>query len=418
MPRKAFYAWQSDSDESTNWHFIAEALKQSIGRLNADLDIEESEAEIALDRDTHGEPGMPAVADTVLRKISEAAVFVGDLTLVGKIERADRKPKYLPNANVSIEFGFAAGTIGFERMVCVFNDACGVGPENLPFDLVHRKHPILYHLAPDASDAQRKIAMDGLIDNLVDELRVIVTRLGLGATQDPLAHAAVPLNHFSFIGESPRIAQTKSRDADGVENDNVFWYNNPLAWLRLIPAADMNLSRSQLRALLAAVKPSLQPFGDAPRNQLVYNEPGAVVIGYDEFLPTEAMEITQVFRTGEIFGMNRRLIEPERTKPAPTYLIRWPTVESQFRSKFEHYVAFARDVLQAPLPLTVVAGLASVYDAKFTRQKENWFANAPAETRCLKGNIAWQFQITQWDEAATQLLDPFFLEILDECNQA
>ena len=28
MPRKAFYAWQSDSDHSTNWHFIAEALKQ------------------------------------------------------------------------------------------------------------------------------------------------------------------------------------------------------------------------------------------------------------------------------------------------------------------------------------------------------------------------------------------------------
>jgi hypothetical protein len=142
MPRKAFYAWQSDSDHSTNWHFIAEALKQSIARLNADLEIEESEAELAFDRDTHGEPGMPAVADTVLRKISEAAVFIADLTFVAKIDK-ESKPKYLPNANVSIELGFAAGTIGFDRILCVFNDHYG-DPDDLPFDLVHRRHPIRY----------------------------------------------------------------------------------------------------------------------------------------------------------------------------------------------------------------------------------------------------------------------------------
>jgi hypothetical protein len=244
VPRTAFYAWQSDSDQSTNRYFIAEALKRSIARLNADLDIEESDEELAFDRDTLGEPGMPAVADTVLRKISEAAIFVGDLTFVATLDK-EPKPKFLPNANVSIEFGFAAGTIGFERIVCVFNDTCGIDPENLPFDLVHRQHPIRYHLSPDASGAQRKTAMDGLVEKLVEALRVIVTQLGLGPTEDPLAHTAAPLDHFSFIGDSPIIAHAKSRGADGVESDYIYWYNNPLAWLRLIPAVDMSLSRSQ-----------------------------------------------------------------------------------------------------------------------------------------------------------------------------
>lgn len=415
MPRKAFYAWQSDSDPSTNWHFIAEALKLSIARLNADLDIEESEAELAFDRDTHGEPGMPAIADTVLRKISEAAVFIGDLTFVAKINR-ESKPKFLPNANVSIEFGFAAGTIGFGRILCVFNDHYG-DPDDLPFDLVHRQHPIRYHLPPEASAAERKEALNGLIESLVQGLRVIVTSLGLAPTEDPLSHATAPLDHFSFVEVSDAIANTKTRGADGFESDYVYWYNNPCAWLRLLSASDLKLTRAQLRTLIAGATPPLKPFGDPPHSQTELNRHGVVIIGFDEALPTEAMEITQVFRTGELWGLNRRLIEPERTEPARTYLIRWPAVEVQFRAMFAHYVDFARDVLQVQLPVTVVAGLALVQDATFTREKESWHLNEPRRTRCFKNFIKVQFQISQWEEANAERLDSFFNEILDECNQ-
>jgi hypothetical protein len=173
----------------------------------------------------------------------------------------------------------------------------------------------------------------------------------------------------------------------------------------------------KLRKRVAAVPTGLKAFGDAPHGQMEVNIYGVVVIGFDEHLSTEAVEITQVFRTGEIWGLNRRLIEPERTEPIRTYLIRWPTVEVHFRATFAHYVEFARDVPHLKLPVTVVAGLAIVQDATFTREKESWHLNEPRQTRCLKNFIKVQFQIKQWDEAGTDRLDSFFTKILDECNQ-
>jgi hypothetical protein len=37
-----------------NHHFIAEALKRAIARLNVDLQVQESDGELKFDRDTHG----------------------------------------------------------------------------------------------------------------------------------------------------------------------------------------------------------------------------------------------------------------------------------------------------------------------------------------------------------------------------
>jgi hypothetical protein len=51
------------------------------------------------------------------------------------------------------------------------------------------------------------------------------------------------------------MAQAKSRGTDGVESDHIYWYNKPLALLRLIPSVDMSLSRAQLRALSGGAKP-------------------------------------------------------------------------------------------------------------------------------------------------------------------
>ena len=117
MYRTVFYAWQSDTEESVNHHFIAKALQAAIAHLNADLEIQESDALLEFDRDVQGEPGMPAIAETILRKIEAASIVVADLTFVAKIEVRD-KWKYLPNANVSIELGYD-GQRGWIRPDCV-----------------------------------------------------------------------------------------------------------------------------------------------------------------------------------------------------------------------------------------------------------------------------------------------------------
>jgi hypothetical protein len=98
----------------------------------------------------------------ILEKISSAAIFVGDVTLIGKatmersfLARLFRRfsnrqknldnPKMLPNPNVLLELGYAAHCLGWERVILVMNSHFGP-PEFLPFDLRHRRFPISYHL--------------------------------------------------------------------------------------------------------------------------------------------------------------------------------------------------------------------------------------------------------------------------------
>jgi hypothetical protein len=416
MPQTAFYAWQSDTDEFANHHFIAQALQSAIVRLNADLQIQESEAGLAFDRDVYGEPGMPAIADTILRKIAEASIFVGDLTFVTKIE-VRGKPKYLPNANVSIELGYAASSIGFERIVCVFNEHYG-SPGDLPFDLVHRRFPVRFNLAPDASAEKREVAEGLLIDALATELRAIVDKLGLAPRGDPFAHAAAPLEYSSFIESGAgSIARTKARDAEGRDSEHVYWHHSPSAWLRLIPANSKDFGRTQLVRLVERAAIPLRPFGDAVQRRIEPNDYGIVVIGYDDELPAIATQITQIFRSGEIWGINSALIEPKRTTPIRTFQIPWPATEVQFRDTLAHYIDFAQHVLELRLPVTVVAGLAMVKDALFVREKAKWFVNPPPPVRCFENSVSSRATIGEWDALQPQLLDPLIVKILDACNQ-
>jgi len=417
MSRTVFYAWQSDTDELTNHHFIAKALQTVLERLNTDLQVEEADAQLAFDRDTQGESGMPAIADTILRKIAEAGIVVADLTFVAKIDRKP-KPKYLPNANVSIELGYAAHALGFERIVAVFNEYYGA-PADLPFDLVHRRFPVRYKLSPDATPAEHEVAATALAEGLVTALRDVATQQGFMPKEDPFAHAAAPIDNCSFIPSGDgSVARTKARDDDGRESEHVYWHHGPSAWLRLIPACSKEFGRTELRRRVERAQIPLRAFGNGVRQQLESNDYGVILLGYDsDELPHIAVQLTQVFRSGEIWGLNRSLIEPVRTKPQRTFQIPWPATELQFRHTLAHYIDFARDVLELPLPVTLVAGLAMVRDAEFIAEKVKWFANSPKRSRCFQEFIRHRTTIRQWDAPQGPLLDPFFKNLLDECDQ-
>lgn len=227
------------------------------------------------------------------------------------------------------------------------------------------------------------------------------------------------MNDCSFVEHANgQIARTRARDDEGRESEFVYWHHSPSAWLRLIPAHSKRFERSALRQRVQRAAPSLRAFGDAPRQQVEANQYGIVVLGYDgEELPHIAMQLTQVFQSGEIWGLNRSLIEPRMTKPNRTFQIPWPETELRFRQTLEHYLAFAREALELPLPLTLVAGLAMVSQAEFVGEKTKWFANPPPRTHCFKDFIRYQAMIPTWDIAQAPLLDPFFKNILDECDQ-
>lgn len=154
---KIFWSWQSDNDQACGRYFVRDVLKKVARELKNVDDPEEVErgsdfGPIAIDFDTDGVAGSPPIADTILRKIREAAVFVADVSPVG--ETPGKKP--LANPNVMIELGYAIRCLGHERIVLVMNQASNAKLDTLPFDLRYLRGPIVYDLPPDPKPEDKK----------------------------------------------------------------------------------------------------------------------------------------------------------------------------------------------------------------------------------------------------------------------
>ena len=110
-----------------------EALERATKAIQSDATLG---VEPVVDRDTAGVAGSPEIATTILQKITRAAVFVPDVSLV----TSDEHLRQSPNPNVLVELGFAISQLGWDRIVMVMNTEFGE-PQSLPFDL--RGRPIV-----------------------------------------------------------------------------------------------------------------------------------------------------------------------------------------------------------------------------------------------------------------------------------
>src|SRR5260370_33694678 len=98
-----------------------------------------------------GISGSPEVATVMLRRISNSAIFVGHMTLVGtvpKIGTTEAKP--FPNPNVLLEMGNAAPLMGWGREIWVRKENFGPG-HSLPFNERIRRSPLNNSLTPALS---------------------------------------------------------------------------------------------------------------------------------------------------------------------------------------------------------------------------------------------------------------------------
>ncbi len=146
MEFTVFYAWQSDRPENSNRFLVRDAAKTAIKRVARDSNIEESPR---LDHDTKDVPGLAEVAGTIFRKIESCGLFLADLTFIGGSEaREGKESKLLPNSNVVLELGYAARSVGWERVIAVMNTAYGP-PSQMIFDVLHRRWPITFELRAD-----------------------------------------------------------------------------------------------------------------------------------------------------------------------------------------------------------------------------------------------------------------------------
>jgi len=176
MEFNLFYAWQSDRLKLFNHYFIRDAAKEALRQITKEAEVEESPR---IDYDTWNIPGTPEIAGTIFRKIEKCGLFLADITFVGTVEpqRGSTTSKRTPNPNVLVELGYAAAKIGWDRIILVMNTYYG-SPDEMIFDLVHRRWPQRYCLGPDDHDKKKNV-----FNCLVEMIRVQV-RLAMDAVHE------------------------------------------------------------------------------------------------------------------------------------------------------------------------------------------------------------------------------------------
>jgi len=126
-----FYSWQSDLDAETNSRAIRKALKSAKAKVEKSND----NVIINVDEATSNTAGSPEISQNIFEKISECDIFVCDISIINSEATNSRKT---PNPNVLIELGYAIATLGFERIVMLFNVNYGT-LNDLPFDLERKR---------------------------------------------------------------------------------------------------------------------------------------------------------------------------------------------------------------------------------------------------------------------------------------
>lgn len=134
-----FYSWQSDSPKKTNLNAIRKALADACKRLEA----ANPKLKLVPDEATRDTSGSPKIYDKIVEKIDLAAIFIADITTV----TAPGAQRPCPNPNVGYELGYAVATLGWDRIILLFNTAIGDFPADLPFDFAqNRASPYSYAL--------------------------------------------------------------------------------------------------------------------------------------------------------------------------------------------------------------------------------------------------------------------------------
>ncbi|XID95018.1 hypothetical protein ACF3MZ_11100 [Paenibacillaceae bacterium WGS1546] len=157
---KIFYSWQSDSANNTNRGFIEKTLDSSIKEINIKYNLN-----IELDSDTRGEPGSPDISNTILEKIRNSFIFVGDVSYVAHLGN-----KGMPNSNVMFELGYAMSVLTDKNVIMVFNESSGE-LNKMPFDLGLKRQLVF---SCSETDNQKATERKKLTNQLTSRIEAIL----------------------------------------------------------------------------------------------------------------------------------------------------------------------------------------------------------------------------------------------------
>jgi hypothetical protein len=353
---KVFWAWQADLPGKISRHFVREALEEAIAELRQPKDIEEPAEEarrndLHLDHDTKGLSGSPEVASEIFRKIAASAVFIADMTPVGKgAERVDAAgrpiaPKPLMNPNVAIELGYALRALGSEKFLMILNESYG-GTASLPFDIQHRRHPITYRLPEAAPKAEIEKARKALVGKLVEALEPFVAQT-----------EAAPVKAFSEaaprIGKGIFFADGEALGFHRIEKQSLVMPFRAVAYLRVIP-------RTPRIVPLQLFKDNIGRFGafGLPNGAFILENAYGVAMLSPAGATWNVDSLSQYFQTGEIWGINADILR-QGTRPDGPWFYSLP-IENLFISALDLYLQFMAGVSQFSPPFRVEAGVVGI----------------------------------------------------------
>ena len=296
MPDKVFWSWQSDRPSKFNRQFLKDVIVQAIEQAADNLGLDERPE---IDHDVQGTAGMVSIPETILEKIDAAAVFVADITPVA----VSPDGRHVANPNVLIELGYAKKALGPERIILVWNGAWeGCRPEDLPFDLRHRRAPFTYVLSESNWEAERSKVRDALVSGLAGAIAASLERVSRSTT--PIVERIPARSDDPSVWFEPGT-EIAVNAGTSYGADRVTFEEGPRAYMRIVPS---DWPGDPLQGVRDS-QPELSPLGDisglswgrARGGVLVYNaesREGSAVV---------ARTATQWFRSnGEIWGIDSR----------------------------------------------------------------------------------------------------------------
>ena len=412
MPVKIFYSWQSDRGQNRN--FIRVALDAAVRELRQELALDEPNRDLVTDQDTQGVPGSPSIADTILTKIRSTDVFIADLTFINESSDASR---LTPNPNVMLEYGYALHALGDGKIIGVFNETHG-SPENLPFDLAHRRWPIRFNLPIDAAAATRDEEKRKLKDALKTAVRSIVSQFD--EASPTIRTATVP-----FVPAEPGDGVGRMRTAQDylcLTDDRVpIWLRTgPYIFLRLFPTIAME-ELGEVEAYKIA-EAHLQPLSGmrGGRWSTARHTSGAVSYWVLREEPTRAWDASQIFLTREIWANDYfHVVDAERDRAKEYGFAYIPTgaFEEIVIDGFINFVNIAKNNLGLSPPAQIIAGLANVQEVRLAVDP-NYFDGERFAGNILRPNVVWQATLNGWSVDPFDFLLPFFNKVYDVAGLA
>jgi hypothetical protein len=370
---KVFWSWQSDTPGKTGRFLVRDAIVGAIQKLKQAEDIAEpTERErldsLHLDQDRQGLPGSPDLADAIFNKIEVATIVIADVTIVGRGKRKTDsngrpvKGRAFINPNVGIEVGYALKAVGTANLLLVVNAHHGP-TEDLPFDLRHKAISLVYSLAEDAQKEDIEAARDKLVSTLVPALRHYTNAPTTTAAQQEIVKQPAKYPPAFFFDHRETLAQIGK---PGVDEIHFTMPQDRALYLRLIPTR-RRIAPFTPRQLSGNVDElgTLWIRNDYPFS--TSNEWGQIVFRPEKPGDSNLIALTQVFLTGEIWGINRLLM---RDRPEVKGLI-LPSLpfEATYFDSLRRYVKFLSKLGITP-PILFEAGLAGAKGFSLARDYE------------------------------------------------